>query len=76
MNTKFFLMQIKRTNNLYEKGVVVKDDLDSARQSYHAYLGAYGYGHDESTDYVFCAIFGDNGSTYDIMIDDRRFNEV
>ncbi len=76
MENKYFLMQIKHTNGVYEKGVVVKDDLDGARQSYHAYLGAYGYGHDANTDYVFCAIFGDNGATYDYMIDDRRAVET
>ena len=37
MENKFFLMQIKHTNGVYEKGVVVKDDLDGARQSYEVY---------------------------------------
>lgn len=69
---KFFLMQIKHTSNAWEKGVVVKDSLDAARQSYHAYLGAYGYGHDANTDYVFCAVFNDAGAMVDNMIDDRR----
>lgn len=69
---KFFLVQIKHTSGTWEKGVVVKDTLDGARQSYHAYLGAYGYGHDANTDYVQCEILGDNGSTYDQEIDDRR----
>jgi hypothetical protein len=68
---KYFLVQIKRTNGTYEKGVVVKDTLDGARQSYHAYLGAYGYGHDANTDYVACYIFGMRGESYDMMIDDR-----
>ena len=36
----------------WDKGIEVKDTLDDARQSYHAYLGAYAYGHDSSTDYV------------------------
>ena len=72
MENKYFLVQIKRTNGTYEKGVVVKDTLDAARQSYHAYLGAYGYGKDANTDYVACYIFGDNGANYDMMIDDRR----
>lgn len=72
MENKFFLVQIKHTNNIWEKGVVVKNTLDDARQSYHAYLGAYGYGHDANTDYVQCQIIGDNGATYDSMIDDRR----
>lgn len=69
---KVFLVQIKHTNNTWEKGVVVKDTPDAARQSYHAYLGAYGYGHDATTDYVACYIIGDTGATFDSMIDDRR----
>ena len=76
MEEKYFLMQIKHTNGTWEKGVVVKDTLDAARQSYHAYLGAYGYGNQANTDYVQCAIFGSNGATYDMMIDDRRSTEA
>ena len=57
----YFLMQIKRTKGAIEKGVVVKGDLDGARQSYHAYLGAYAYGHDPNTDYVQVAITDNNG---------------
>ena len=72
MERKFFLAQIKHTNDVWEKGVVVKDSLNAARQSYHAYLGAYGYGNNAQTDYVACYIFGDNGEIYDRMIDDRR----
>ena len=72
MENKYFLVQVKRTNGTYEKGVVIKDTLDAARQSYHAYLGAYGYKNDVKTDYVMCQIIGDNGPIYDSMIDDRR----
>ena len=72
MENKFFLVQIKHTNGVWEKGVVVKDSLDAARQSYHAYLGAYGYQHDTNTDYVACYVIGDGGAIYDSMIDDRR----
>lgn len=75
MEEKFFLIQIKHTNNVYEKGAVVKSTLDEARQSYHAYLGAYGYGHDPNTDYVACYIFGMRGENYDMMIDDRQENQ-
>lgn len=71
MEQKFFLVQIKRTNGTYEKGVVVKDDLNAARQSYHAYLGAYGYGHDANTDYVAVYIVDINGIMYDKMTDNR-----
>ena len=49
---KFFLVQIKRTKDVIEKGVVVKDTLDAAKQSYHAYLGAYAFGNNKDTDYV------------------------
>jgi len=44
MENKFFLHQIKRTNNSFDKGVVVKDTYEAALQAYHAYLGAYAYG--------------------------------
>ena len=64
---KFFLVQIKRTNGAVEKGVVVKDDLDAAKQSYHAYLGAYAFGNDKDkdgnikTDYVMVQILDSKG---------------
>lgn len=53
---KFFLHQIKRTNGVYDKGIVVKDSYDAAKQGYHAYLGAYAYDHDANTDFVSCMI--------------------
>ena len=62
---KYFLVQIKQTNGTIEKGVVVKDTLDGARQSYHAYLGAYAYGNNAQTDYVQVAILNGSGLLYD-----------
>ena len=62
---KYFLVQIKRTNGTIEKGVVVKDSLDGARQSYHAYLGAYAYGHDSNTDYVLTEIIDSHCGMHD-----------
>ena len=57
MDNKFFLHQIKRTEGRYDsKGIVVKDTFDAAKQGYHAYLGAYAYGHDIGTDHVSCMI--------------------
>ena len=56
MENLFFLHQIKRTNGTIEKGIVVKDTMDAAKQSYHAYLGAYAYGNNASTDFVSCHI--------------------
>ena len=58
---KFFLIQVKRTNNTLEKGVVIKDTLDEAKQSYHAYLGAYAYGNNKDTDYVLVQIMNSRG---------------
>ena len=58
---KYFLVQVKRTNGTIEKGVVVKDDYDSACQSYHAYLGAYAFGKDANTDYVLVHILNSEG---------------
>lgn len=57
----YFLVQVKRTNGTVEKGVVVKGNYDEACQSYHAYLGAYGYGKDPNTDYVLVHILNEDG---------------
>ena len=67
----YFLVQIKFTNNAWDKGVVVKQTLDEARQSFHAYLGAYGYGHDPDTTYVQCMVIDAQGRVRDSVIDDR-----
>ena len=68
---KFFLVQIHRKNGVYTKGVVVHDSLDAARQGYHAYLGAYGYGHDATIDYVECLVVDMRGVVRDSCVDDR-----
>lgn len=56
MDNKFFLHQIKRTGGTIDKGIVVKDSFEGAKQSYHAYLGAYAYGQNADTDFVSCEI--------------------
>lgn len=53
---KFFLHEIKRTGETINKGIVVADSYDAAKQGYHAYLGAYAYGHETNTDFVSCMI--------------------
>ena len=58
----YFLHQIKRTNEVYDKGIVVKENQDGAEQSYYAYLGAYGFGHDANTDFVSAMITNDSGA--------------
>lgn len=59
---KFFLHQIKRTGETISKGIVVNDTFDSAKQGYHAYLGAYAYGHEPNTDFVSCMITDMSGA--------------
>lgn len=71
---KYFLTQVKRTKGTYEKGCVVKDSLNAARQSFHAYLGTYGYGNNADTDYVLVSIMSDAGLVTDWCVDDRRTN--
>lgn len=58
---KYYLVQVKRTTGNIEKGVVVKDTLDAAKQSFHAYLGAYAYGNNKDTDYVMVEILDGKG---------------
>ena len=70
MARAYFLHQIKhKKDGTWDKGIVVKDggetdaeNLASARQSYHDYLGAYGYGHDADTDYVACYITNEDAA--------------
>ena len=62
MENKFFMHQIKRTNGAIDKGIVVKDSFEGAKQSYHAYLGAYAYGQNADTDFVSCMITDSYGS--------------
>jgi len=62
MDNKFFLHQIKRTNGTFDKGIVVKDTYEAAKQGYHAYLGAYAYGQNADTDFVSCMITDMSGS--------------
>ena len=59
---KFFMHQIKRTGETIDKGIVVKDTYEAAKQSYHAYLGAYAYGQSASTDFVSCMITDTSGT--------------
>ena len=62
MDNKFFLHQIKRTSGAYTKGIVINGTFEEAKQGYHAYLGAYAYGHDQNTDYVSCTITDMSGA--------------
>lgn len=63
MTNVFFVHQVKhnKTTDAWDKGIVVKSDPSKnneseALQSYHAYLGAYAYGHDPNIDYCYCRV--------------------
>ena len=69
----FFLHQIKHTNGTYDKGIVVKETYEAAKQSYHAYLGAYAYGQNPQTDFVSVMISDDSGAV--LMCETWQFVE-
>lgn len=57
MNNQFFVHEIKGLNGaVSSKGIAIGATYDDARQAYHAYLGAYAYGHDPQSDFVSCMI--------------------
>ena len=59
---KVFLARIKRikATGVIDKGLEVRNDMDDARQGYHAYMAAYAYGHDATVDYAQCVVFDSN----------------
>lgn len=63
MEIKFFIHEIRgHDGTIDNKGIVVAETYDAAKQGYHAYLGAYAYGHDANTDFVSCMITDMTGS--------------
>ena len=61
MENKFFMHRIKHDTSKegsaqWDKGIEVHDTYDAAKQSYHAYLGAYAYGHAAPVDFISCMI--------------------
>lgn len=65
MSETFFLHQIKTKivdgNKTWDKGIVIHDTFEDAKQGYHAYLGAYAYGRNPECDYVQCMITDKRG---------------
>lgn len=69
MKNVYFINQAyhNKTTDTWSKGFVVKADPDqdneaAALQTYHAYLGAYGYGNNADIDYVYCRLCAADGS--------------
>ena len=63
MGNKYFVHEI-RTGKATFKGIVFCDTFDDAKQTYHAFLGAYAYGHDPDTAFVQAMITDMNGITH------------
>lgn len=63
MINNFYLHRIKKSNGVFDKGIEVKDSYADAKQAYHAYLGAWAYGHDSNTEFVQCLITDSNTTT-------------
>jgi len=70
---KWFLSQIKRNKETgnFDKGVVVHSSKENALNGFHAYFGAYGYGHDGTIDYVSCSVSDMTGAVIRSEVDDR-----
>ena len=63
MENKFFIHEIRgHEDTIDNKGIVVAETYDAAKQGYHSYLGAYAYGHDLTTDFVSCMITDKTGA--------------
>ena len=64
MEEKFFVHEIKLgSGSSTQKGIVICDNMDAALQAYHAYLGAYSYGHDQNITFCQAMITDMNGPT-------------
>lgn len=68
MDNVYFVHQVyhNKTNGTWTKGIVIKDTLNAdneaaALQTYHAFLGAYGYGNNSDIDYVYCQLTSATG---------------
>lgn len=63
MENQFYIHEIRgHGGTIDNKGIVVAETYDAAKQGYHAYLGAYAYGHDANTDFVSCMISDKSGA--------------
>lgn len=63
MENQFYIHEIRGKNNeIANKGIVVAATYDAAKQTYHAYLGAYAYGHDPESDFVSAMITDKTGA--------------
>ena len=67
MKNKFFMHKSRMAGDeVIDKSTEAHDTYDSAKQSMHAYLGAYGYGHEK--DITFVQAFITDKTTHDALI--------
>lgn len=63
MENTFFLTRIRRTSGTWDKGTETHTNFGEAMGAFYAYMGAYGYGRNEGTDFCTAYItdmFGDD----------------
>lgn len=51
----------RKTDQTYDKGIEIRSSMEDALQGWHAYMGAYAYGHDAQTEYAYCGIISLDG---------------
>ena len=68
MEVIYLLTQAKRTNGTISKGCAYHDNKNDAQQAFHAYLSAYGYGHEQGTDWCYAAVNDSNGAVVETPV--------
>ena len=67
----FFVIQKRHGSGGWNNAIVRKDTEDEARLQLHGYMFTYGYGKDNTLDYVACHIQALDGRIISGVIDDR-----
>lgn len=68
MEVIYLLTQAKRTNGTVSKGCAIYNNKNDAQQGFHAYLSAYGYGHESGTDWCYAAVNDSNGGVIETPV--------
>ena len=62
MESKFFFHHIRRTGGTVDKQIDICDTLDIAKRSFRKFMGDYGYGVRQDTDFVSGMVTDSNGN--------------
>ncbi len=71
----YFVIQKRHGTGGWSNAIIVKPDLNAAMLQLHGYMFTYGYGKDETLDYVSCHIQTPDGRIISGVIDDRMAAE-